>query len=301
MTLRESIFQPTHAHPVWQSLHPSVKIILIIWFSLLSILLDNTNALIILAGLSSLLLFGVRLSVKHWKIIGSILLLSVWGTVFSQAIFYEAFPRTRVITLLPKGEWLGFSLPELVIWKEGIFYGLKQSLRFLVMAICGFSVCMSTSPERWMEGFRKIRLPASISFCAMTAIQSLPEIFNQWQQMQRAKKVRGYQTRFCWYRLRSWQVKVAELIHSATNIIAASIRKSQSRSIALSLRGLTLENVGRWSNNSKLSAIEKMLVTLLIVTGILVTITKILYWAYQQEIYYQPEWRTFYEWVRTCL
>ena len=72
----------------------------------------------------------------------------VWGTLLSQAMFYDQLPRTTLITIVPALELFGKPFAGLHLYREGMTYGLAQSLRMVAVTLAGLAVCLSISPER---------------------------------------------------------------------------------------------------------------------------------------------------------
>jgi energy-coupling factor transport system permease protein len=71
-----------------------------------------------------------------------LLLLGLWGSMFSQALFFAQTPRTPVMVLLEPGAGiLGSFTGGIAVYREGILYGAVQGLRSAIMLTAGLLVC----------------------------------------------------------------------------------------------------------------------------------------------------------------
>jgi len=69
-----------------------------------------------------------------------------WATTLSQALFYSMSPRTP---------WL--ALGPLVVWREGLAYGLVQSIRFAALTVGGLVLVATTPPDRLLTALVRLR------------------------------------------------------------------------------------------------------------------------------------------------
>ena len=113
------------------TLEPRTKILMMLIAGCLVILLDSPIALLV-CFLGSLTL--IALSRPTWRQIGLLcvfLFFTTWGLIYSQAIFYNEFPRTTLFTLVPpEFPIIGKMTGGIRVYREGLFHGIVQSLRF---------------------------------------------------------------------------------------------------------------------------------------------------------------------------
>ncbi|MEN6413603.1 MAG: energy-coupling factor transporter transmembrane component T [Veillonellales bacterium] len=268
-------------------LDPRVKIIVLLATGFFIVLLDNPKIL------GSLLTFGIagmivsRLSPLKLKIAVVMIALGLWGSVFSQALFYEQVPRTAVLTVIsPQMPVLGPLTKGLYIYQEGVIHGLKQGLRLTTMTTLGLLVCWTTDTRLLLLGMVKMRLPYSLSFMAVTAVKFIPALLQESMQVMTASRMRGGK-----------RFGISLLIP----ILANCIRRSGTLAVAVESRAFRCYNQRTYLEELSFSRGEKWLLVGYMLLTVLITFSKVSYWLYQYGIYYHPGLRTVYEFTRVCL
>ena len=118
---------------------------------------------------------------RRWLVRGVVAVLTiVWSTSLSQALFYAEQPRVPLLQIGP-----------LTLWREGLRYGLAQSLRFVGLSLAGIAVAVSTPPDRLHAALRALRVPFGLALMAATALRFLPEITRELRTVRRARAARG--------------------------------------------------------------------------------------------------------------
>ena len=102
-----------------EMLDPRLKLTWLVVVSLLSVLLDSTAALALLLLFAMLTISGLRIRPRGWVALAGLMLAVAWGTLLSQALFYERVPRTAMLTIIPPGELAGWEFPGLRFYREG--------------------------------------------------------------------------------------------------------------------------------------------------------------------------------------
>jgi energy-coupling factor transport system permease protein len=218
-------------------LDPRLKIALIGWFSLLTILLENSSALLAMLLLSAVLAAGLRMTWQGWLTIAAILGLIAWSTMLSQAMFIEPAPGGRALQLLAARQIGSWEFPGLRLSEQGAWYGMVQSLRMLSVTLVGLTVCLSTSPERLLSAMARLRVPVSISFMTVTALRFLPLLITQWLTIRQARRLRGYRLRF-WHLAtpRAGQLIASEL-SLLMPLLASAVRRAAALASSVASRG----------------------------------------------------------------
>ena len=73
---------------------------------------------------------SARTSIYKWQVLAILLLLGLWGSMFSQALFFAQTPRTPLFVIIePTMPVLGQITGGLYIYREGVIYGAVQGLR----------------------------------------------------------------------------------------------------------------------------------------------------------------------------
>ncbi|MCR4441772.1 MAG: energy-coupling factor transporter transmembrane component T [Peptococcaceae bacterium] len=174
------------------------KLIMLFCVAVLGMALNQWKALafIYLAVLSLAAL--ARLSGDKWKALGVITFLTMWGIMWVQAVFYDAYPRTPLIYLLPPmlvnpstpvigGLWEGIA-----IYYEGFTYGMAQSLRMIAPMTLGLLIFWTEDPVRVLTGLNKLKLPYAVSFMVMTCLRFIPIAFAEAKVTIGSQRLRRY-------------------------------------------------------------------------------------------------------------
>jgi len=278
---------------------PRLKLAWLVTVSLLSVLIDSTLALTVLFGLCLLVTTGLRLSLRGWAALVGLLLFVAWGTVFSQALFYDRVPRTVVFTLIPAGDWSGREFSGLHVYREGAAHGLTQSLRALSVIVTGLGVCLTTSPERLLAALARLGVPVAVGFTATAALRFLPTVLGEFFSVRRARRLRGYRPR--WFppgRL------VATLRGEASvlmPVLAASLRRAGTLATSVTSRGFDATGRRTYYPPLRFRPAERLTLAVLIALLAAVVTAKLLFWMYLGEIYSHSQLRGVYDFVRVWL
>ncbi len=209
---------------------PRLKIVWVACLSLAAVLVDSLPELLMLFLASLAGASGLRLSARGWAAVGGSLLAIAFSTMVSQGIFYGGVPRTRLFTLLPPFDLLGWQLSGIHFYREGALYGLAQSLRWLSLSMAGLSVCLSTSPERLLSALVTLGAPAGLAFIATTALRFLPTMLDEWATVRRARWLRGDRGR--------WRRLPTEISLFPT-VLSSALRRAATLATSVSSRGFS--------------------------------------------------------------
>jgi len=200
---------------------PRTRLALVLCAGILAISLDRPLSLAIFALLCMSPLLWLRVSGTWWRR-GLLAALTItWSTVLSQGLFYAQQPRVALFVLGP-----------LVLWREGVLWGLAQSLRFVGLSMAGIALAASTSSDRLHAAMMALRLPFALSLMATTALRFLPELGRELWTVRRARAARG---RPAWRRSPwAWLVLEVSLLRP---VVARAWRRAQSLAESLDARG----------------------------------------------------------------
>lgn len=184
--------QATGKDGVLARLDPRVKILCLLCMSVYSVILENTAPLLVLFFLSWILVAIERIEWRKVRLLLLLVVLMVWGTMFSQSVFYFEEPRTVLINLVNAdtsliGRWTG----DISIYREGFRYGAIQSLRFASMMVYGFVFCWSTDSGKMLSGMVRLRVPYVLAFMTVTAVRFIPTIMDEFATVSLAMRMRG--------------------------------------------------------------------------------------------------------------
>lgn len=157
---------------VWaRKMDGRTKLLILFLVAVLAIVVDNPRTLFLLFTATLLLHLSARTSVYKWQVLSILLLLGLWGSMFSQALFFAQTPRTPLFVLIePTMPVLGQITGGLYVYREGVIYGAVQGLRSATMLTLGLFVCWTSDPRQLLKALMAWRLSPQIAFMLVTAI-----------------------------------------------------------------------------------------------------------------------------------
>jgi energy-coupling factor transport system permease protein len=261
---------------------PRTRLIIVANVGLLAVVLDHPASLFLLAALTSLPFF---LRPQHLKTAAMIAVAVVWSTVLAQGLFYSAEPRVA---------WL--HLGPLTLWREGVQYGLVQSLRVVAVGLAGVALSISTPPDRLYAALLKLRLPFGLALMAGTALRFVPEIGDSWRVVRRARARRGrpahHRTPWAWLQLE---------ISLLRPLVARALRRAWTLGESLDTRGFDPVapratrrplQFGRW---------EPTAIVAMTSISLSAACARVVYLLYSSDSVYWPILRPVYSFVRNWL
>ena len=280
-------------------LDPRTKILIMMLCGCLVILLDSPIALctcflfsLLLGALSSPTLKQIRLLLLF-------LLFTTWGLLYSQSIFYNEFPRTILFTLVPSDyPVLGELIGGISVYREGIFHGIIQSLRFNTTLVIGCYIIWTTQPRELLVALMKLRIPGTLAFMVTTALRFIPIIVNETTTVIRSQRLRGFR----YIRLNIF-VATKGIINSFHPILAGIIRQATHLGESVESRGFSTENTSEQTQikTSEIRTMDYSIVVIFSLCLISIIGLKIFYFCYANGIYYASWLRHAYAFTREIL
>lgn len=218
------------------------KFAMLLTVALLGVLLDNVRSVAALALLVLLLLLGVRLSGAKLRLLAGLVLLSAWGTMWTQAIFYTGQPQTPLFHLIPPGlvnpdtPLLGGLWKGVTVTYQGALHGLAQSLRLVTPMVLGLLVFWTEDPSRMLAGLRRLRLPYEVAFMVMTCLRFIPITFAEARVTLDAQRLRRYRPFTFWGTLTGVGLYRTTRL-TLVPLLANSVRKSTQMARSAESRG----------------------------------------------------------------
>ena len=281
-------------------LHPRTKIVVLAVAGCLVVLLDSPVSLAV-CFLASICLVGrARASWHQIRLLILFVFCGTWGLVYSQAIFYNEFPRTAILTLVD-GDFpvIGELTGGIRFYREGLLYGAVQSLRFSTTLTIGCFIVWTTPPRDLLLGFLQLRVPYSLAFMVTTALRYIPLIGSEAVTVVRLQRLRGFR----YFRLNPIHTFTG-ILNSLRPILMNNMRRATQLSEAVESRGfspavaagdrtsLRALKMGRWDGG--------MIVLLLTcLTGVICL--KALYFLYANGLFYASWLRGIYTFAREML
>ncbi len=278
---------------------PRTKILMMLTAGCLVILLDSPMSLSV-CFLGSLTL--IALSIPTWRQIGLIctfLLFTTWGLIYSQAIFYNAFPRTVLFMLVPADlPLIGKMTGGIRVYQEGLFHGIVQSLRFNTTLTIGCFIVWTTQPRELLLALTQLRVPSTLAFMVTTALHFIPVIANEAATVLRSQRLRGFR-----YLRLNLITTCRALLNSFRPILAGNIRHATRLSESVESRGFSAETMAERTSlrTLKMGMWDYSLLVVLFACLIAIIALKLLYFFYANGIYYGSWLRGMYTFTREVL
>lgn len=291
MSVRQ-LWEGADAAPWIQKLSGRTKLLLLFMFAILTITIDVPRTLFILFSSTLLLHVIAKTSIYKWRALAVLILLSIWGSMFSQALFYAQNPRTPLFVLIsPEMEFLGPLTGGVFIYREGILYGAVQGLRSASMLSLGLLICWTSDPRQLLQALMAWKLPPQAAFMLVTAIRFLPVLAAETGEVLTALRLRSDSQA-------GRTSVVRHLPYLAKPLLARCLRRAQTLSLSVISRGF-------FSANGRKRAMEQgryerwFCCALVLLTGVVV-MSKMVYLLSEQGLYF-GQLRQVYDWTKMYL
>lgn len=212
---------------------PRIKLLYSLGVSILIVAVSSPFWLAILTmaviGVFSL----IRINFSQIRVFVSIVCVIVVSTVMSQSFFYYFEPRTALVTLVPaRVPVIGTFTGGIAVYREGIVYGLVQSMRIICATFLGATIVMSTHPSAFIRSLRQMHLPHDVVFVILVCIRFLPHMLEEAKRIVLAMKLRGL-------RSRGVGATVRAVRYGMVPLIINSLRQARTVAIAAEVRGFS--------------------------------------------------------------
>lgn len=282
------LWEGTDAAGWAQRLNGRTKLLVLFLFAILMITVDNPRTLFVLFSFTLLLHIVARTSIYKWKVLAVLLLLGLWGSMFSQALFYAQTPRSPLFVIIsPEAGILGQLTGGLYVYREGILYGAVQGLRSASMLTLGLLVCWTSDPRQLLQAMLAWRLSPQLAFMLVTAIRFLPVLAAETGEIITALQLRSDSQR-------GRTAVLRHLPYIAKPLLARCLRRAQTLALSVVSRGFFLAGARKRKEVWALS--ERSACAALAVLVVAVVSSKLLYLLSEQGFYFGV-FRQIYDWT----
>ena len=210
------------------------KLIILGVIALAAVIVDSPRTLLLLLWAELFLHAFSRSSFARWQVIMSLLLLTMWGTMASQALFYNQEPRTEIACLVAPavpvlGSWTG----GVYLYLEGLEHGAVQALRSGIMLLAGLLVCWNTDARQLLRVLIYWNFPYEFVFMLITSLRFLPVILNEADTVLTAQRLRGGINGRMISPIRAIRLTFRTLLP----ILARSMRRAETLAMSVESRG----------------------------------------------------------------
>lgn len=279
-------------------LHPHTKIILLAIVSCLVILLDSPIALFMCFLASICLQASIPPSWRQLRLLLLFIGLGTWGLIYSQAIFYNELPRTVIFTLIHKDTpIIGGLTGGIHLYREGLFHGAVQSLRFNTMLTISCFIIWTTQPRDLLLALVKLRVPYSLAFMVTTGLRYIPLIGSEAKTVIRSQRLRGFR-----YLQLNLLHTISGILNSLRPILTNNIRRATHLSEAVESRAFSPDAAHRTSRRELKTRWQDVTLIGILLVGLLSVIgLKSIYFLYANGLYYASWLRGAYTFAREVL
>lgn len=282
------LWEGTDAASWAQRLNGRTKLLVLFLFAILMITVDNPRTLFVLFSFTLLLHIVARTSIYKWKVLAVLLLLGLWGSMFSQALFYAQTPRSPLFVIIsPEAGIIGQLTGGLYVYREGILYGAVQGLRSASMLTLGLLVCWTSDPRQLLQAMLAWRLSPQLAFILVTAIRFLPVLAAETGEIITALQLRSDSQR-------GRTAVLRHLPYIAKPLLARCLRRAQTLALSVVSRGFFLAGARKRKEVWALS--ERSACAALAVLVVAVVSSKLIYLLSEQGFYFGV-FRQIYDWT----
>lgn len=271
------------------------KVCLLLTMTLLVITVDQPVTLFLLFSAALGIHIAAKTSWAKWEMMSLLMVICLWGAIFSQTLFYAQTPRTPLACLLsPHFPVLGEMTGGIFLYREGLTYGAIQGMRSATMLCMGLFVCWSSDPRSLVNAFVAWKLPPMISFMTVTALRFLPVLAAEGSEIMTAARLREQAGGEMMSTVK-WLRMMPTMVYP---LLARSLRRAQTLSLSVLSRGFVHyrpQSVSVWPFP------ERCLSLALLGLAVLVLAAKTVYILSVQNIAYFPEARVIYDSARLWL
>lgn len=296
MIRARTIAEPTIKDTIIHRIDPRAKILLLISTAFTVVALDNPGTMLILLFISLTGYVLAKLPVSKLKALCVLLVLGLWGTMLSQALFYSQLPRTVIFTIISPGTpFLGDLTGGFFVYQEGFRYGAVQGLRSAIVLSIGLLMSWTTDPRNMLNGLVRLKIPYNIAFMVVTSMRFLPIILAEVATIVTVQRLRGFKPT----RVGTGVIKTA--INTLTPTLASCVRRASVLAISVEGRAFRAYDSRTYLKELRLTFLDKAIIFTGISIALVIIVSKVLYGLYASEIYYSSNLRELYTFVRDIL
>ena len=224
------------------------------------------------------------------------ILLGIWGSMTSQALFYTREPRTIIACLLaPTAPGIGALTGGIYIYREGLEYGAVQALRSGTMLTLGLLINWTSDPRQLLRSLLSWKLPYELGFMLITGLRFLPVIFQETGVVLTAQRLRGFNP----FRTLSPQRLIQTAFQTLFPILARTLRRAATLASSVESRGFGRETpqvaLPVWPYQERFVCHT----LLLVVFGLV--LLKVMDALQFNGLLYVPAWRGLYDFMKVWL
>lgn len=290
------VWEATPGQTLVHKIDVRTKIILLILLAAIVLLIDSPRSLFLLFCLTLSLHIVARSSPARWRVLMVFVLLGIWGSMTSQALFYTREPRTVIACLLAPGTpVLGALTGGVYIYREGLEYGAIQALRSGSMLSLGLLLNWTSDPRQLLRSLLAWKMPYELAFMLITSLRFLPVIFQETAIVLTAQRLRGFNP----FKTLAPRRLIQTAFQTLFPILARTLRRAATLASSVESRGFGREvppvSLPVWSRYEQAACH-----TVLLAAGGIILLKTIDALQFNG-ILYLPAWRSVYDLMKVWL
>ncbi len=269
------------------------KILCIFSAGIAAICIEEASHLLLLFAVPVAGHLSARFDRGKYQLLFMILVVGLWGVVFSQALFYRDWPRTVLATLVPEDfPLLGRLTDGIHLYREGFRHGMVQGLRFTTMTAFGLLLTWTTEPRDILLGLTRLKMPYGLAFMFITAVRFLPVLISEIATVITVQRLRGANP------VRLGRHSITSAIRILTPVLANSVRRAGTLGASCESRAFNPLGERTCLEESRWSLRDTVVSVIPLAAAVALLIAKTAFWLYKTELLYVSELRWLYRIAR---
>lgn len=289
--MKNEFTQAERNNSFFSRLDVRTKLVALCSLSVIGMLLDKWQILFMLFVSVWMLILLSKISYAKIKSLIILNFITIWGIIWLQAIFYEAYPRHALFYIIPpklisqNTPVIGGMYEGIAVYYEGFIYGMVQSLRMVIPMTFGLLIFWTEDPVRILIGLNKLKMPYTISFMVMTCIRFIPITFSEAKITFNSQKLRKYKPFTLKGVIFLYGIYDA-VIHTLVPLLSNCIRKSANMAKSADSRAFRAYDKRTEIRELKFTLIDKIILICMILFMLTIICFKILLYFSDKNIYY---------------
>lgn len=228
---------------------PITKLIYILFAILIPIILPTFTISFICVGISILLLILAGVFRKTLPVFGFVFLVLI-TVVIIQGLFK------------PENETVLFQIGPVTMYKEGLLYALKITLRVINIVGAFMILVLTTKPSDLVEALVRKGMSPRIGYVIASVFQIIPEMMASMSTITDAQRSRGMETEG------NLLVRIKAFLPLLGPVVLGSLINTKERAMALEVRGFNSRTPKTYLNEEKTYNHSKWIQTILVLLTI---------------------------------
>lgn len=291
-----NVWEATPGITLLHKIDVRTKVVMLISFAVLTLTIDSSRSLFLLFCMALGLHVIARSSWERWRILAIFILLGIWGSMASQALFYNQEPRTAMACLIsPTVPILGKLTGGVFVYREGLEYGAVQALRSGIMLSFGLLLSWTSDPRQLLRSFLSWKMPYELAFMLITSLRFLPVIFQETAIVLTAQRLRGFKP----FKTVAPRHLIQTAFQTLFPILARTLRRAATLASSVESRGFGREL--HQVDNRYWPIMERCICSMILLSVVVLVTLKLMDVLQFNGLVYVPAWRSLYDLMKVWM